>query len=64
MSWQNEQKLSTWGSNGPATVGRDPDGDIGIMDDEGYSIILSPAGAIALREWLIAEPSLNKAGKG
>lgn len=46
-----EIDLEMWNqAKGGAWV--DSDGDIGVIDSREYSIILSPEGAIQLRNWL------------
>jgi hypothetical protein len=47
-----EIKLETWNRNRPAEAWVDNDGDVGIIDHAGYSIILSPTGAVQLHDWL------------
>lgn len=44
-------KIETWNKQ-QATAWVDSDGDIGIIDTNDYSILLSPAGARQLRDWL------------
>jgi hypothetical protein len=47
-----EIELETWNRNRPAEAFVDNDGDVGIIDHTGYSIILSRTGAAQLRDWL------------
>ena len=39
--WKNEKTLLSWNRQ-EIIVGQDSDGDIGILDDSGYSIVLPP----------------------
>jgi hypothetical protein len=47
----HEQKIELW-NQASAEVWIDSDGDIGIEDQRGYSVIVSRKGAADLRDWL------------
>lgn len=49
--WHDELILTGWNGT-DVIVGRDLDGDVGILDPKGYSIIVTHKSAELLRNWL------------
>lgn len=52
MSWKFETTIESWREKHDVVVGIDLDGDIGLIDRQGYSIILTPKGATELMKWI------------
>lgn len=49
--WHDELRLTSW-DGADVIVGRDLDGEVGILDDKGYSIGITARSAELLRNWL------------
>ena len=52
MGWTHQNILGMWQSGRYVTLGEDADGDIGVVDDKGYSIIIAAHEAAKLRKWV------------
>ncbi len=51
--WKNEEKFRSFNIKKEITAGIDLDGDIGFLDEQGYSIGIYKEDGPRLRDWLI-----------